>query len=1683
MKNIFTILTAFLLANTVLSQDWIEFTTSETTVPSYDLSKSLDTIVEFELLVPGMFSTAIDSFNRVQINEHLKLDSVGFAEIPIVSYLVAIPECDSVNLEISLLDSIKIDEIFIYPAPELVPDTVEGGAIALVEQFAYNRTAYETDSYFPGYIAEVIDKGAIRAQNVVRILFYPVQFNPVKHEAWIYSKVHVGLTFYNSNGSINNDVGIFNEVIGNTLINYNSNGLNASISCGVGFDISGTIKWVTSFPNGCIEDSCDYLIITHEDFYNDVNAKIEIEALAQHRADFNGFNVCMTKMYDIATSPDIDGDDSHEKMRNLIKNTYNSQNAYHTYDGKLAYVNLIGDNYFDDGETICVPSHPMPDPEALIDPCKGYDVFFTQLTESNGNYDIYPDIMIGRCPADSPEQVENIVTKILNFDPQSEEWKDDMLFYLGCNLDQGGYPGASEGLMSIDEIVGNLMNSKLMKPSNFQYPDYPYPLNWVLIPHTEDSFLNAYQDGALFLHYMGHGSTTSWAGSCELDDFDFGYLNENHEDKLPYIISSACFTGAFHNINDCMAEQFLCSSPNTGAIGFYGATSVVVMMHSVINPSILNSIFNNYAYVLGETALELKINHYSNDELLYEHNYFGDPALNIFYENYEFIYPDLLIKYDDISVEKHDYSVGDNVIINARIKNFSPVATMDDFNVSCYLGDPETIGSVLIQTQIIEGIAGYGIENLTFNWNTSSYPSDYYDIYIVLDEDNDIEEIIENNNVNFTQMSLYEYRDGFPITLPVNTNSYPISYDIFSEVAGNEIIVGLNVISETGMPLFQQIGSSNGYTSIGNLNNDEEYQFIEIRKESGDKRVMCPINNQYWQDYLLPADDNTGPVIDDINNDGVEEVLISNMHYDNFYNGYQSLICLNNDGSERWVFNDFEVIPAPGGGGEAKIPTLMPISCSMVNTSIKTIILIADDGNIYFLTELENGTGAQISNVAFLEDFSGFFCDPECTDLDKDGTMEMILFYRNSASLECLGVFDFGTMNINSTTLPETVNYSSPVLSDIDNDGLFEIILCSPSNGIFIYNKQLILVDEILNDKIFNTCISVADVNGDNFSDFVCSTGENEGKNYLKIIDINNQVLYKTPLRNFTSFFWLDDVDFDSELEIIYTYNKELYITDTHLEFNLENNDIYQGNHHNSGVLEHPAYFAPEGDTVYWMNTISLSAEVDNIIPEGSTVIIKPGTKIKAHESSSLIVQGTLIAEGTERFPISFTADINNADKGHWQGITAANGSAISMQHCMIKDAEIGILFEDDNAVIFENNHLENNIEAVAAFDSSPVLKENIITGNDIGLGSYNNAAPVLTDLIYEQRFKNGIINNETGIWINSSNLYADNGYNDIYNDPLEGYYINYISMGPPVMINARNNYWGTTDYNQIKTHIKPNILVKPYLTSPQSAYDPETDEESGMLKTAAIAMNEEDYSTAVSTLESIISQFPESDEAYFSVSALFECTGKSGENWNDLKSYFSNLYDDSTYNAFFKKLLFGYINLCHRKLANFSEAITNYESIILNNPSYSDSIFAVIDIGNTYEEAGNYKSTLGQLSEYIPVSRSKHVEKTVDLLLSLKSSGNSLPFNTQDDSQVINVFPNPLNDKVTLKIYHTSKSSLSIKVFDVTGRELLSRDCGIQDKGEISIELSLSDLLPGVYYGVLQTNHLTVDVFNFVKL
>ncbi|MBN2174972.1 MAG: hypothetical protein JW731_12630, partial [Bacteroidales bacterium] len=72
------------------------------------------------------------------------------------------------------------------------------------------------------------------------------------------------------------------------------------------------------------------------------------------------------------------------------------------------------------------------------------------------------------------------------------------------------------------------------------------------------------------------------------------------------------------------------------------------------------------------------------------------------------------------------------------------------------------------------------------------------------------------------------------------------------------------------------------------------------------------------------------------------------------------------------------------------------------------------------------------------------------------------------------------------------------------------------------------------------------------------------------------------------------------------------------------------------------------------------------------------------------------------------------------------------------------------------------------------------------------------------------------------------------------------------------------------------------------------------------------------------------------------------------------------------------YLNLCLRAQGRYNDAISNYESVLLNDPTYNDSVFAVISIGNTHLEAQNsYKSATGIFGYLRPGSTTAHAVKT----------------------------------------------------------------------------------------------------------
>ncbi len=138
----------------------------------------------------------------------------------------------------------------------------------------------------------------------------------------------------------------------------------------------------------------------------------------------------------------------------------------------------------------------------------------------------------------------------------------------------------------------------------------------------------------------------------------------------------------------------------------------------------------------------------------------------------------------------------------------------------------------------------------------------------------------------------------------------------------------------------------------------------------------------------------------------------------------------------------------------------------------------------------------------------------------------------------------------------------------------------------------------------------------------------------------------------------------------------------------------------------------------------------------------------------------------------------------------------------------------------------------------------------------------------------------------------------------------------------------------------------------------------------------------------------------------------------------------------FMEEIFSSYIALTNRSLLLFDDAIYHYEDILLNNPTYQDSCYAVIDVGNTYLEANGRAN--GRLSYLRPISWESHQEITNMLLESIRTGkhiNNDIP---QVKKCVLHHnYPNPFNPETTISFSLPNDSKVNLTIYNIRGQKV----------------------------------------------
>jgi uncharacterized repeat protein (TIGR01451 family) len=347
-----------------------------------------------------------------------------------------------------------------------------------------------------------------------------------------------------------------------------------------------------------------YIIITHPSFYDAVQP-----LAAYHQGQ--GETVVTVRTQDLYDEF-YDGIYDPQAIRSFL------EYAYQNWSPRPVYVLLIGDASSDPKNN---RGSSLPDllPVHYVDtPLFGQtpnDAWYTNVYGS----DDYPDLIVGRIPARSAEEVTTVVNKVLVYEssPPSGNWMRQAVLV----ADDGdvAFTGDMDG---IAEMLPAQINPVKM---------YAYD------PST--SVPDRVNSGTLLLAYSGHGYLRGWASWSGAPDQIFNSLQVqglSNGNRLPFMTVANCLNGYFADYYRAraMAEEFLLVNNKGGIASWASAAYGYPTSNTVIQGALYQALLVDGDRVLGSAATTARIQaHATRPDLplsLFEtFTYFGDPALRL----------------------------------------------------------------------------------------------------------------------------------------------------------------------------------------------------------------------------------------------------------------------------------------------------------------------------------------------------------------------------------------------------------------------------------------------------------------------------------------------------------------------------------------------------------------------------------------------------------------------------------------------------------------------------------------------------------------------------------------------------------------------------------------------------------------------------------------------------------------------------------------------------------------------------------------------------------------------------------------------------------------------------------------------------------------------------------------------
>lgn len=331
-------------------------------------------------------------------------------------------------------------------------------------------------------------------------------------------------------------------------------------------------------------------------------------------------------------------------------------------------------------------------------------------------------------------------------------------------------------------------------------------------------------------------------------------------------------------------------------------------------------------------------------------------------------------------------------------------------------------------------------------------------------------------------------------------------------------------------------------------------------------------------------------------------------------------------------------------------------------------------------------------------------------------------------------------------------------------------------------------------------------------------------------------------------------------------------------------------------------------------------------VRNGATLLIEPGTVVQS-QGPPIVVRGTLFAQGEKDNAIQLSAEEGLQTGRRWEGIIFDNTSDAQsiLAYCKIKQAQTAITIISSSPRIHNCTLTENENGIVVKEFSTPRIAGNMIVNNSgTGVFCERSDSHISENTISENAAKGVHCRNAIPKLIHNNIL--GNKKADLYNEN---------SIGE--VLDARDNWWGSTDISEISQKIIGRVSYARILDAPSpkgksleilKASDPKAI--ARLIVQVKEQIRQGNANAAGGTLQRIVAARPDETEAHFLLGMLQHRMG----NFNRAILHMKRSIELDPQNTIYHYNL----GLIHLENGETDAALSEWEKVIRLDPEHKNA-------------------------------------------------------------------------------------------------------------------------------------------------